>query len=204
MRPKRWRQEAAKAGWAAVVFVFVGAVLHAPVPGLVAVRPAVEAVLTDRWPIEAWAAWYRKLSADAPSWIPAYRGREENGREAHAALSRRFVRPVEGRIETPFSESSGSVRVRAAAASVVRAVDEGLVVSVSRDGSGVRVAVRHPGGVRSVYGRLASAFVRASDWVEAGDAVGALPAGDGREAVFEFELSVDERPLDPADVIGFD
>lgn len=204
MRPRRWRQEAVKAVWAATVFALVGAVLHTQVPGVEVARPAVTALLSDRWPTEAWAAWYWKLSADAPSWIPAYRGRKEIEREAHAALSRRFVRPVEGRIETPFSEATGSVRVRAAATSVVRAVDEGLVVSVLREGSGIRVAVRHPGGVRAVYGGLQSAFVRVSDWVEAGDAVGALPAGDGREAVLEFELSVNDRPLDPAAVIGFD
>ncbi|MNW08820.1 Stage IV sporulation protein FA [compost metagenome] len=88
----------------------------------------------------------------------------------------------------------------------VKSTKTGRVVSVSRDAlTGMTVVIQHAGGYESLYGHLDEPFVEKGDWVESGDVIGLLPSKSSPPyATLYFALKINDRYIDPAELISFD
>ncbi len=134
--------------------------------------------------------------------------------QGHDDASRRQVReaielatPVEGIITERFGIAEGryGVRIAAAAADRVVAIDAGTVVmSLWTPETGSIVALQHGSNLISLYKHLSQSLVTPGQTVRAGELIGySSEAVDGEVALFEFELWNNGKPVDPEEYILF-
>jgi murein DD-endopeptidase MepM/ murein hydrolase activator NlpD len=88
----------------------------------------------------------------------------------------------------------------------VVAVQAGAVVEAGRNGAyGLRVVIRHQGGVASAYAHLNSIRVAQGDCVAKGDVIGTVGstglADPGRPPHLHFEALVNERFINPTSLL---
>lgn len=119
--------------------------------------------------------------------------------------ARPLARPVAGEIVTPFGSRLGAaandgVDIAAAPGSAVVAADDGQVAFVSEKGGpvGAVMLVQHPGGLVTIYGRIANLAVRQGDRVARGQKLAEVADGaPGETARLHFELRRGSKPIDP-------
>ncbi len=127
------------------------------------------------------------------------------GTPAFVAAKGRLVPPVLGRLVERFGARGGAGHSRGLtfateARTVVVAPWDGRVVYAAPFRSlGIVVIIAHGDGYFSLLARLGEVVVAQGQWVLAGEPVGRMPAGDGRDSPprLYFELRRNARAIDP-------
>ncbi len=107
----------------------------------------------------------------------------------------RLLRPVSGRILSPYNRQAGGARndgidFAAEPGEPVRAAAPGEVALVSRSLGewGDIVLLRHDDGLMTVYGRMGEIAVEKGQAVQAGDVLGDVAAADSGQSTLHFEV----------------
>lgn len=115
--------------------------------------------------------------------------------------------PIDGIITDRFDLKEGNfgLRIAAAAAAPVTAIDEGTVV-ISRwtPETGHIIEIQHPNSLLSIYRHLSQSLVTKGQLIRAGELIGYnSEVKNGEVQLFEFELWNSGRPVDPEGYIVF-
>lgn len=147
-------------------------------------------------------------SPKTPSPIDPTRPKTLRGLDAaHADM----VWPVSGELVHRFGEADAyghpnqGLTVQTAVNGLVVSPFDGRVDYVgSFQGYGLILIIRHGGGYHSLLAGLGHVDVTTGQWLLAGEPVGSLPAGDGKNAgaTFYFELRREGRAVDPQSRLG--
>ena len=103
--------------------------------------------------------------------------------------------------------SHAGIDILAERGAVVQASSAGTVESVRRDDMfGTVVTIAHANGIRSIYANLKdSPAVAEGQWVEAGQAIGAVGHSAlceiGQPSHLHFAIQVDGRDVDPSEYL---
>lgn len=168
----------------------------------------ITGVLSNDMDFAAVQVWYEEHFNGAPSFIPIF-GDQGVPAEKVTADHELSV-PVTGIVVSPFSASLKGIEILPAGDSssgvTVKSVDTGRVLSVSKEASGgIRVTVRHTGGLSAEYGHLSGTRLAADDWVQSGDEVGWIQgAGEAERPLLYLAMMKDKSYIDPAEVVSFD
>ncbi len=118
-------------------------------------------------------------------------------------LNQMFIRPVEGRVTSPFGPRWGShhdgIDYAASVGTPVKAAGGGRVVHVGYSGGyGRTVIIEHQEGMRTLYAHLNSYDVRVGERVNRGQTI-ARTGNSGRSTGphLHFEVRVNGRPVNP-------
>ncbi|SDF25538.1 stage IV sporulation protein FA [Fontibacillus panacisegetis] len=172
------------------------------------IRIFVADALTKEMDFAAAEVWYERTFGGPPSFIPIFKHNED--KSLKVGSSNGFSTPMEGTLAGSFALSLKGVEIipdQEGESSVqVKSTETGRVVSVSRDAlTGMTVVIQHAGGYESLYGHLDEPFVEKGDWVESGDVIGVLPSKSSPPyATLYFALKINDRYIDPAELISFD
>ncbi|WP_068783101.1 M23 family metallopeptidase [Paenibacillus phocaensis] len=169
------------------------------------IRAFIAKSLTVEMDFQAAQAWYERYFGGAPSFIPIFQTKEDQGLRVGGAAG--FSPPISGSLASPFALSLKGVEIIPdAGSSQVKAIETGRVLRIARDAvTGQTVTVQHAGGYVSVYGHLEQISVEKGDWLEGGDVLGSLPPRTQSPLpTLYFAMKKDDRYIDPADVIPFD
>jgi murein hydrolase activator len=109
------------------------------------------------------------------------------------------VIPVVGTAEPPGNSSRGTSLAAVSGAVVVAPFDAQVIYAGPFREYGLALILRHGGGYHSVLAGLGRLDIGNSEWVRAGEPLGAMPeaAGDGPAGKLYIELRRDGRPVDP-------
>ncbi len=115
--------------------------------------------------------------------------------------------PIDGIITDRFDLKEGNfgLRIAAAAAAPVTAIDEGTVV-ISRwtPETGHIIEIQHPNSLLSIYRHLSQSLVTKGQLIRPGELIGYnSEVKNGEVQLFEFELWNSGRPVDPEGYIVF-
>jgi hypothetical protein len=128
-----------------------------------------------------------------------------------AACAGAWARPVDGAIVDPFrappnpyGPGNRGIDLAGPAGTPVRAAGDGVVSFAGSVGGTLHVVVAHDGGLRTTYGFLATAAVRARQRVGRGQVVGTTGGGGpGQPAQsLHFGLRLGDRYVDPSVLFG--
>lgn len=199
-----WKELKWKTGAAIVLFGCVWGMFQLDQEWSLKGQAFVKSALADEFDFASAAAWYKTTFAGAPSFIPLFQ--QDPARTASVSNGGgAFPMPPvkEGALLRTFAERLNGIELAAPSGSVVAAVDKGRIIFVT--GNGDSVLIQHAGKVITVYGGLEGADVAVNDWVEAGDAIGKLPAaGESGVSLLYFSVKRDDRYIDPLEVISLD
>ncbi|WP_256872418.1 M23 family metallopeptidase [Paenibacillus sp. 79R4] len=207
-RPNFWTSLFVRLMISALIFVGIWGVERYEPDWAFPVRAFVARALTEEIDFGAIEAWYERNIGGAPSFIPIFKHNEDKGMKVGAAGG--FTSPLTGHLANPFALSLKGVEIipkeLEADRTMVKSVDTGRVLDVKLDAlTGMTVTVQHSNGYKSIYGHLEEAMVSKGDWVEGGDSIGSLDAGEGDTLpTLYFALKKNDRFIDPTDVISFD
>ena len=116
------------------------------------------------------------------------------------------VKPMEGIVAERFDAKVGLFGVRMASSpeAQVMAIADGTVVAAdwSPEG-GNTVAIQHDNGIYSVYRNLSAAIVTKGHRVSSSEVIGYSAAEAEAEKMFEFEMWMGGKPLNPETYILF-
>lgn len=116
------------------------------------------------------------------------------------------VKPMEGIIAERFNAKVGlfGIRMAAAAEQQIVAVTDGTVVAVDwLPESGNSIIVQHDNGIASIYRNLSGAIVTKGQRVATNEVIGYSAAESDAEKMFEFEMWMGGKPLNPESYIIF-
>ena len=115
--------------------------------------------------------------------------------------------PVEGIITDRFDLKKGcfGVKIAAAAADRIAAVDNGTVVQSSwSPDNGCTIVIQHARHLISIYKNLSQSLVAIGQTIRSGELIGYnAEAENGEVKLFEFELWNNGKPVDPEEYIVF-
>jgi len=176
-------------------------------PGSSHARTWMVGSVTRDMDFRAIEAWYGDTFGGSPSFLPFGRSEPET-REVTALLDPSVTTvPVDGTIVQNYLQNGKGVKMAAKGGSEVFAIYTGKVQQVSRDDAGgITILVQHQNRVLSVYGGLNTASVKPNDWVETGQTIGRLgtAADKQSEPILDFAVQLNDKIIDPADVVLFD
>lgn len=116
------------------------------------------------------------------------------------------TKPMEGIIAERFDAKSGLFGIRMAAApeSQVMAIAEGTVLAVDwLPESGNSITIQHDNNIVSIYRNLSGAIVSKGQRVSTSEILGYSALEDQSELMFEFEMWMGGKPLNPESYILF-
>ncbi|MDT3429079.1 stage IV sporulation protein FA [Paenibacillus forsythiae] len=192
----------------ALVFGAVWGVFAVRQPWAYRAQDFITGALSKDMDFTAVRVWYDRYFDGAPAFIPMFGDGEETARKATAP--HRLSPPIAGSIVSPFASTLKGVEIMPAegeaGSAVVKSIDIGRVLSVSREAEGgIRVTVQHSGGITAEYGHLNGTKLKADDWVQGGDTVGWMEGKNGSSPkLLYFAVMRDKAYIDPAEEIGFD
>ena len=114
------------------------------------------------------------------------------------------VKPMEGIIAERFNAKVGlfGIRMAAAAEQQILSIADGTVVAVDwLPESGNSIMVQHDNGIASIYRNLSGAIVTKGQRVISGEVIGYSAVEDEAEKMFEFEMWMGGKPLNPESYI---
>ena len=115
--------------------------------------------------------------------------------------------PIEGIITAHFDLKQGSygVKIAAAAADRVAAIDKGTVIqSLWSPENGYTIVIQHAANLISIYRNLSQSLVAKGQIIRPGEQIGYnAEAENGEVKLFEFELWNNGKPVDPERYIVF-
>ena len=115
------------------------------------------------------------------------------------------VKPLEGIIAERFNAKVGlyGIRIASTPSSQVVAIAAGTVTAADWiPDSGNCITIQHDGGMTSVYRRMSSTIATKGQRVASGEVIGYSSEEEG-DTLFEFELWMGGKPLDPEAYIIF-
>ncbi len=190
----------------------------ASAPPIVAASPTVSALPPPSAPFERPAATDRQASPEPVRPIEpaiaerdAARQRDLAAVEAPALSGEGFLWPVVageviGTFGTkPDGRRNDGINIAAPAGSLVRAVENGLVVYADEDlaAFGRMLLVRHAGGYLSAYAHNEALLVTRGDVVARGQPIAKVGrSGDVVEPQLHFEIRQGKGPIDPIALLG--
>lgn len=116
------------------------------------------------------------------------------------------IKPMDGIISERFNAKVGlyGIRMAGTAESQIVAIADGTVVSTDwLPESGNSVTVQHDNGMFSVYRNLSASIVTKGHRVSEGEVLGYSAVEDEAENMFEFEMWMGGKPLNPESYILF-
>lgn len=116
------------------------------------------------------------------------------------------VKPLDGIIAERFNAKVGlyGVRIASAPATQVVAIAAGTVTAADWiPDSGNCITIQHDNGMTSVYRRMSSTIAAKGQRVASGEVVGYSSDEEEKDSLFEFELWMSGKPLDPEAYIIF-
>lgn len=132
---------------------------------------------------------------------------QENGSRRQVREAIELASPVEGIITEHFDlkENRYGVKIAAAAADRIAAVDNGTVVqSLWSPENGYTIIIQHAGNLLSIYRNLSQSLVATGQTVRSGEQIGYnAEAENGDVKLLEFELWNNGKPVDPERYIVF-
>ncbi len=194
---------------AAVLFGAAYSWFQSDWPGSKSAREWAANAVTQDMDFQAIEAWYGQHFGGSPSFLPVFRSGGKGEAQAVSGTWKRSeaVPPAAGRIVQTFKQDGAGIRIAAEAGSDVLAAYEGRVMSVASDNDGrATILIRHAGKTVTTYGNVTQPTVRADDWVQAGQRLGAVPSpkNEGGESLLYFSVKQDDQAVDPAEVVPFD
>ncbi|TJY41440.1 M23 family metallopeptidase [Cohnella pontilimi] len=192
---------------AAVVYGAAWGWFQSGLPGSSEAKAWTVHTVTTDMDFRAIEVWYERTFGGSPAFLPIFRNGDETQAVSGSWNRESAVMPVEGRVVQTFAQDGSGVRIAAKGGSSVKAVYAGRILQVMTESGGKStVIVQHAGRIVTVYGNLASADVKAGDWVEAGQRLGSMPVplNDGGESLLIFAVKQNGNTVDPAEVVPFD
>lgn len=131
------------------------------------------------------------------------------GRQAAVVGTGQFVRPVSGRVSSPFGyrvhpifhvrKMHTGIDLAAGMGTPIKAADSGTVVQAGwRGGYGKCVVISHGNGVATLYAHQSVILVSVGDTVKPGQVIGKVGStGYSTGAHLHFEVRVNGSPVDP-------
>ena len=116
------------------------------------------------------------------------------------------VKPMDGIISERFNAKVGlfGIRMAGSAESQMIATDEGTVIAVDwLPESGNSIAIQHNDGIISIYRNLSGAIVTKGQRVTKGEVIGYSALVEQADKMFEFEMWMGGKPLNPESYILF-
>ncbi len=116
------------------------------------------------------------------------------------------VKPMEGIIAERFNAKVGlfGIRMAAAAEQQILSIADGTVVAVDwLPESGNSIIVQHDNGIASIYRNLSGAIVTKGQRVISSEVIGYSAVEDEEKKMFEFEMWMGGKPLNPESYILF-
>ncbi|WP_340025351.1 M23 family metallopeptidase [Paenibacillus sp. FSL K6-1096] len=165
-------------------------------------------VLSSDMDFVAVQVWYEEHFNGAPSFIPIFGDQQVPAEKVTA--DHQLSAPLAGIVVSPFTASLQGIEILpsgdSSAGVTVKSVDTGRVLSVSKETSGgIRVTVRHTGGLTAEYGHLSGTQLAVDDWLQSGEAVGWIQgAGETERPLLFLAMMKDKSYIDPAEVVSFD
>ncbi|MFR9649468.1 MAG: M23 family metallopeptidase [Rikenellaceae bacterium] len=118
-----------------------------------------------------------------------------------------FVPPIEGIIIQPFDKSKGEcgIKMTSSTKTMIYASDGGVVMSsIWSPDFGYIIQIIHPTGSISVYRHLSKSLVEKGENIGRGEVIGYNnEAEEDGSQLFEFELWIDGKPVNPEHYINF-
>lgn len=192
----------------ALLFGIVWGIFHVKEPWAVRAQLYIAEGLNREMDFQAAQAWYEEHFGGAPSFIPIFGQSEQNSTKVNGRMS--MSAPLSGRIVQSFAIDMRGILVTPSGASLtgaeVKSVETGRVLEIKKlTDETFSVLIQHKGERTALYSGLASANVKANDWVQGGEVIGTLPsaASGGEQPALYFMLKEGDRPVDPSDVISF-
>lgn len=129
----------------------------------------------------------------------------ELGQVDMASLRGRLPMPLRGRVANHYGQSRGAGLTwqgwlfRVNPGTEARAIGYGRVAFADwLRGYGLLMIIDHGNGFLSLYGNNESLLHDVGDWVEAGEVISVVGAGNGSDQGLYFELRKDGKAIDPA------
>ena len=116
------------------------------------------------------------------------------------------LKPMEGFVAERFNAKIGLFGIRMAGSpeSQIVAIADGTVLTVDWLSDGVNmVAIQHDNGMYSLYRNLSAAIVTKGHRVNSGEVIGYSAVEDQADKMFEFEMWMGGKPLNPETYILF-
>ena len=116
------------------------------------------------------------------------------------------IKPMEGIIAERFNAKVGLYGIRMAGApeAQIVAIADGTIIGNEWDpDKGYIVTLQHDNGMLSVYGSLSGTLVSKGQRIKGGEVLGYSASEENSEALFEFELWSNSKPLNPESYIIF-
>jgi len=143
-----------------------------------------------------------KKAAAAPKKTAPARPAAKQSSTTRAATSIKWQWPTNGRVSRKFSvdaQGKQGIELQGKLGQPVMAAANGNVVYA---GSGLRgygnlIIIKHGGSYLTAYGYNREILVQEGDTVRAGQRIGTMGTGPGRQAALHFELRREGKPVDP-------
>lgn len=154
------------------------------------------------------AVWYTEHFGGAPSFLPIFQNEAASPLKVSASLKR--TAPLKGTIIEPFLSTMEGIEIapdsEGGGSQQVQSIDTGRVIEVNNSPEmGTTVVIQHTATLTAIYGRLAETKLSVGSWVEEGDRIGQISAGNSeQESTFYFALKEGDVYIDPTEVISFD
>ena len=116
------------------------------------------------------------------------------------------VKPMDGIISESFNAKVGLFGIRMAGApeSQIMAIDDGTTLSTDwSPESGNAITIQHDNGIVSIYRNLSGAIVTKGQRITRGEVIGYSAIEEEAEKIFEFEMWMSGKPLNPESYILF-
>ena len=129
-----------------------------------------------------------------------------NGNNTQQRTSINAVKPMDGIISERFNAKVGlfGIRMAGSAESQIIATAEGTVIAVDwLPESGNSIAIQHNDGIISIYRNLSGAIVTKGQRVTKGEVIGYSAVEEQADKMFEFEMWMGGKPLNPESYILF-
>lgn len=191
---------------AGALFIILFVMFRTDLPIAKKGQALVTAALTDQMDFKRAEAWYDRLFAGAPSFIPLF-GESDKTQTVGGAAGLAVVTPLPGgSVVKPYAQTLKGIELAGGSAQPVLAAETGRVLLVTDDKeAGRTVTVQHADERVTVYGGLGSVKVAANEWVEAGAPLGELKdVKAGENSLLFFAVKEKGRYVDPADVVPLD
>lgn len=113
--------------------------------------------------------------------------------------SRKFLRPVAGKVISPYSGKQGGnegIDIAASPGTAVKAAEDGEVALVSKSvGAGTIVLIRHDDNIYTVYSNISNVTLSKGQKVKRGQRVGVV--SEGNPSYLHFEVRRGTESVDP-------
>lgn len=190
---------------AIVLFLAVGVMFKSHAPVLDGARGFVDDTFDHEFQFAKIGDWYEQQFGEPLALFPKSKDTHDQKVDQKPQGSD-YAEPVSGTVKESFDDTQKGILLQTGNKAGVKAVQEGIVVSVGKEGDlGKVVKVEHSDGTESWYGKLADVDIKLYDFVKQGEKIGKVtPSDDKGKGTFYFALKKGDTFINPIKVISFD